>query len=395
MITSLKKSTDFLEIAVNLSEEFAKTAVERDDQGGTPILELNSIRRSGLLELLIPKEYGGLGGNWLNALKVVREIAKADGSLGQLLGYHYVNSTIPQLFGTAEQKARFWEQSASHQWFWGDAVNPRDPDLILTPDGDNFRLNGVKKFCTGTKGSDVVVISGTRSDLGNILFAILPSHREGIVINDDWDYIGQRQTDSGSVVFDNVLIQKDEVMGEPDSQEPPHPYATMVTCLHQSVIVNVYLGIALGAFSAAKEYTLTTTRPWLFSPAAQAAQDPYIIEQYGNLWIDLMATASHTDYVASLLKASWDKGEQLTAAERGEVAVAIASAKVLSTKVSLNVTSKIFEVMGARSAATKYRFERYWRNVRTLTLHDPVAYKIYEVGNWVLNEQIPNFTLYT
>ncbi len=94
------------------------------------------------------------------------------------------------------------------------------------------------------------------------------------------------------------------------------------------------------------------------------------------------------------VETAWDKGEQLTAAERGEVAVAIASAKVLSTRVALNVTSKIFEVMGARSAATKYRFERYWRNVRTHTLHDPVAYKVYEVGNWILNEQIPIFTLH-
>ncbi len=395
MITSLKKSTDFLELAAQLSDEFTKTAVERDARGGTPTHELNSLRESGLLELLVPQEYGGWGETWFNALKVVREIAKADGSLAQLLGYHYVNATIPQLFGTAEQKAYFWAQSATHQWFWGDAVNPRDPDLILTPDGDNFRLNGVKKFCTGTKGSDVVVISGMRSDLGNILFAVLPSHREGIVINDDWDYIGQRQTDSGSVVFDNVLIQKDELMGEPNSQKPPHPYATMVTCLIQSVFVNLYLGIALGAFSAAKKYTLTTTRPWLLSPATKAAQDPYIIEQYGNLWIDLMATESHVEHVAGLLQAAWDKGEQLTAAERGEVAVAIASAKVLSSRVSLNVTSKIFEVMGARSAATKYRFERYWRNVRTHTLHDPIAYKVYEVGNWVLNEQIPSFTLYT
>jgi alkylation response protein AidB-like acyl-CoA dehydrogenase len=47
-----------------------------------------------------------------------------------------------------------------HNWYFGDAVNPRDPDLILTPDGESFRLNGIKNFSTGAKSSDVIVIAG-------------------------------------------------------------------------------------------------------------------------------------------------------------------------------------------------------------------------------------------
>ena len=143
------------------------------------------------------------------------------------------------------------------------------------------------------------------------------------------------------------------------------------------------------------DYSKTMTRPRIFSPATTATKDPYIIEQYGDFWVDLTATESHADRVAALFQTAWDKGEQLTAVERGEVAVAIASAKVLSTRVGLNVTSKIFEVMGARAGASKYRFDRYWRDLRTHTLHDPVVCKVHEVGNWVLNDQIPMFTLYT
>lgn len=395
VLTRSRESTDYVNLATSLAEEFAETAIERDAKGGSPTHELNRLRESGLLKLHIPEEYGGLGGNWITALQVVREIAKADGSLGQLLGYHYVNSVTPQLFGTDEQKARYYTNLAKHNWYFGDSVNPRDPDLSLTPDGENFRLNGVKNFSTGTKGSDIVVIAGTRTDLGNVLFAPIPSDREGIVINGDWNYIGQRQTDSGSVEFRNVLIDRDEILGDPDATEHPSPAATLVTPLIQVVFVNFYLGIALGAFAAAKQYTLSTTRPWIFSPADQAAHDPYIIEQYGNLWVNLIAATSHVDYVNSVVQTAWDKGKELTAAERGEVAVTIATAKVLTTRVALETTSKIFEVTGTRAAASKYRFDRFWRNIRTHTLHDPVAYKVYEVGNWVLNQQIPVFTLYT
>ncbi|HEY9643906.1 MAG TPA: acyl-CoA dehydrogenase family protein [Coleofasciculaceae cyanobacterium] len=395
MVSAPSRTIDPIALATSLSAEFAETAIQRDAKGGTPVYELNRLRESSLLKLLIPEEYGGLGGNWTTALQVVREIAKADGSLGQLLGYHYVNLTTAQLFGTPAQTVHFYSETARNNWYWGDAVNPRDPDLILTPEGENFRLNGVKNFSTGAKGSNIIVTAATRSDVGNILFAPIPSDREGIIINDDWDYIGQRQTDSGSVEFRNVLVRRDEVLGDANSTDHPQTFSTLVSPLIQAVFGNFYLGIALGALEEAKQYTLSTTRPWIFSPAEQATQDPYIIEQYGDLWVNLRATISHAEYVSSVLQAAWEKGDQLTAAERGEVAVTIATLKVLSTRVALETTSKIFEVTGTRAAASKYRFDRFWRNVRTHTLHDPVAYKVYEVGNWVLNQQIPIFTLYT
>lgn len=384
-----------MRLATKLSQEFMKTTVEPDASSKTLTEELNQLRDSGLSNLLISKEYGGYGETWFNAFKVVREVSKADGSVGQLLGYHYANSTIPRLFGTLEQNTHFCIQSVKHKWFWADVVNPRDPNLILTPYGDNFLLNGVKKFNTGVKDSDVMVVTGIRSDLNNILFAVVPSDRQGISINYDWNFEGQRQTDSNSVIFDNVLIRQDEILGNPNSQELPSPFATMITCLYQLTFANLYLGIALGALEAAKQYTKSTTQPWILSLADRATQDPYIIEQYGDLWIDLSATQSHLDCVASLFQKAWNKEEALTVAERGEVAVAIASAKVLSTRVGLNVTSKIFELMGATANASQYRFDRYWRNIRTYTLHDPVVYKVHEVGNWILNEQIPVFTLYT
>jgi len=395
VIAAERGAKEYLAIAASLSKEFAQTAVERDAKGGSPTKELDRLRQSGLLKLLIPTEYGGWGKTWSTALQAVRELAKADGSLGQLLGYHYVNSVMPELYGTAAQKAHFYRETAQNNWYWGDAVNPRDPDLTLTLDGENFRLDGTKNFATGSVGSDILVIAAARRDVGNVLFAAIPSHREGVKLNGDWDYIGQRQTDSGSVTFERVLIHKEEILGDPTATAHPAPFATLVTPAIQAVFVNLYLGIALGAFEEAKQYTLSTTRPWIFSPAETASQDPYILERYGDLWVSLISTNSHADYVGMVLQAAWEKGEQLTAAERGETAVMIATAKVLSTKVALEVTSKIFEVTGTRAANTKYRFDRFWRNVRTHTLHDPVFYKSYEVGNWVLNQQLPTFTLYT
>ncbi len=53
------------------------------------------------------------------------------------------------------------------------------------------------------------------------------------------------------------------------------------------------------------------------------------------------------------------------------------------------------EALGARATAGKYGFDRFWRNVRTHTLHDPVAYKRREVGRWVLTGELPEPTWYS
>jgi alkylation response protein AidB-like acyl-CoA dehydrogenase len=73
--------------------------------------------------------------------------------------------------------------------------------------------------------------------------------------------------------------------------------------------------------------------------------------------------------------------------------VEVATLKVVSTDTALDVTSKIFEVTGARSADSR-DFDWFWRNVRTHTLHDPVACKRRE-GDHYLTGHVPEFTLYT
>lgn len=93
-------------------------------------------------------------------------------------------------------------------------------------------------------------------------------------------------------------------------------------------------------------------------------------------------------------KYSGNRGS-LTAEERGEVAEWVASVKVVSTDVGLRVTSGVFEVTGARATSLKVGLDRFWRDIRTHTLHDPVAYKNRELGRFVLKGEYPTPTWYT
>lgn len=386
-----KTSLDYLALATDLAEEFAITAVERDANGGTPKQERDRIRQSGLLKLIIPKEYGGLGETWITTLKISRELAKVDSSIAHVFSYHHLGVIIPHIFGTTAQKDQYYSKTIENNWFWCNALNPLDRRTTLTPDGNNFRLNGVKSFCSGSKDSDILPITATNNN--EITILAIPTQRQGINIQDDWDNMGQRQTDSGSIVFDNVVVYADEVLAVRD--RTPTPFNTIRACLTQLNLANIYLGIAQGALAAAKQYTRTSTKPWLTSGVESATVDPYILQHYGNMWVDLQGATCLTDMAGELLQNAWEQEWNLTAEQRGECAIAIASAKVAATKVGLDITSQIFEVMGARATTGKYGFDRYWRNLRTFTLHDPIDYKVLDIGNWVLNEQLPKPNFYS
>ena len=56
---------------------------------------------------------------------------------------------------------------------------------------------------------------------------------------------------------------------------------------------------------------------------------------------------------------------------------------------------KVFEVTGARATQASVGLDRHWRNLRTQSLHDPLDYKLHELGDWALNQRLPIPTFYS
>ena len=63
-----------------------------------------------------------------------------------------------------------------------------------------------------------------------------------------------------------------------------------------------------------------------------------------------------------------------------DTAIKVAEAKVLTTEIAILATNKLHELGGTR-LEQEYNFDRHWRNARTHTLHDPVRWKYFHVGN--------------
>jgi hypothetical protein len=116
----LPTSTEgWLERARQVSEILATDAAARDIENKSPRAEVSLLKSAGLLKVLGPKYIGGGGQSWEIGYKVIREVAKGDGSLGMLLGYHLLWSTTANVVGTNEQKDRVQKLIIENNYFVG------------------------------------------------------------------------------------------------------------------------------------------------------------------------------------------------------------------------------------------------------------------------------------
>ncbi|WP_028225022.1 acyl-CoA dehydrogenase family protein [Paraburkholderia ferrariae] len=377
----------------SVAQNLERTAVARDQAGGTALHERQVLRESGLLGLSVPSAYGGYGASWFDTLSVVRRFARVDSSLAHLFAFHHLHLATVRLFGTREQWEPWFGQTIERRWFWGNALNPLDKGTRAEPNGKGgWYFVGRKSFCSGATDSDRLLASAFDA-AGRLLIGVVPTTRDGIRILDDWNNIGQRQTDSGTVIFERVAVAEDEILSNPGPLSSP--FACLRPLLAQLILTHIYLGLGEGALQVARDFTRQSARPWIASPASHPTEDLYVQGHYGRFWLALEGARVLVERAATLFDEAWKRGTWLTESERGEVAIAVAAAKVSSAQAGLDVTQQMFEVTGARATTAALRFDRFWRNLRVHTLHDPIDYKIRELGDWALNERFPAPSFYS
>lgn len=378
----IKTENEAIEVAHRTAEVLAAEASDRDRDRVLPFREIELFSRSGLWGITVPKEYGGAGASHVTLARVVDIISEADPSLGQIPQNHYCVVDGIRVTGTEKQKRFFFGEVLKGRRF-GNAFSESGSKTVLDIEtrvrrvGQSHVLSGRKFYTTGALFAHWVPVWALNDDDKGVL-VIVPRNASGLNVINDWTGFGQRTTASGTVDLNDVLVAEDHIVNFYTAYDEP----TTAGPLAQIIQVAVDLGIARAAIKDTIKFVNQYSRPWADSKLEKATQDPFTIAQIGDLQIKLHAAEALTERAGAAIDAAVPSPDEENVAV---ASVAVAEAKVLTTEIAILATNKLHELAGTKSTLGKYNLDRHWRNARTHTLHDPVRWKYFAVGNYVLN----------
>ena len=382
----IRSDSEAIVIAKELAAEFAVDAAKRDRERILPAAELDRFSKSGLWGITVPKAYGGAGVSFATLAEVIKLISAADPSIGQIPQNHLAALDAIRFAGSEAQR-QCWFSRALRGYRLGNAFSEAKSkhvgafETTVTPQGDGYVVTGEKFYATGALFAHFIHIGAVGPD-GNVYLAIAPRGAQGLRIVDNWSSFGQRTTASGNVFIDRVKV--DPIAVIPAYLGGVNPSSN--GSVSQIIQAAVDAGIARGAIEDTIAFVRKYTRPWIDSRQERGSEDVFTISQIGELEIKLHAAEALLERaglaIDGIIEAPTE--ENVAAAS-----VKVAEAKVLTTEIAILATNKLHELAGTRSTLAEFNLDRHWRNARTHTLHDPVRWKYFHVGNYALNGVAP------
>ncbi|MFP1914327.1 SfnB family sulfur acquisition oxidoreductase [Lonsdalea quercina] len=373
-------------VAEQLAAQFAPGAARRDREGILPIDELEAFSQSGLWGITVPRAYGGAGVSYATVAQVIAIISAADSALGQIPQNHLAGVAHLLTDGTESQKKTLLA-GILQGIRWGNAFSEKggatvsDFKTTLRREGKEVVVTGEKFYATGALLAHVVhTVALDEEGLPHLV--VFDRDAPGLTVVNNWSSFGQRTTASGTVILDHVRAPIERVIPAWRAFDRPTPSGPISQIIQSAVDV----GIARGTIADTISFVREKTRPWIDSDKETASEDVFTIAAVGDLSIRLHAAEALLARAGRLIDVAVATPNEETVAA---AAIATAESKVLSTEIALLAGNKLFELAGTRSTLAEYNLDRHWRNARTHTLHDPVRWKYFHVGNYYLNRVNP------
>ncbi len=381
----LKDDADAIAVAHRLAEQFAHGAALRDREGLLPLTELDIYSQSGLWSINVPREYGGPGLSHATLAKAVSIVAAADPAIAQIIQNHLAIVNTVDLEGTPAEKKQVFDWALQGLRF-GNAFSElnsktvADFETTVRFEGDEAVVNGEKFYTTGALLAHVIPTVAIADGTAYLVF--IDRETPGLTITNNWSSFGQRTTASGGVRLDNVRVPRERAVRLKSFDEHP----TVAGPLSQIIQAAIDAGIARGAIEETIRFVKAHSRPWIDSGKEKASEDPLTIVAIGDLKIRLHAAEALLEIAGRAIDAGY---ADPTLDKVTEATLRTGEAKVLTTQIAIDATNKLFELAGTRSTLSQHGLDRHWRNARVHTLHDPVRWKFYHVGNYYLNDAHP------
>ena len=364
-----KKAREF---AIN---EVLPVAKKYDESEEFPIPVIKKAWEQGLLNLGIPKEYGGPGYGLLDACIVVEEISSACPGIATSIFDNNLGSEPIVIGGNEEQKARILGELTKE--FKLIAFATSEPTMgsdvagmkcKAKKEGDDYILNGAKFWITNGGYADYITVFATvdpeKKHKGIAAF-IVDTKTDGVRLGKHIPKLGQRASNTVAVSLKDVKVPKKNVLAKPGRGF----VLAMQTFAHTRPAIGAF---ATGCARSAMEYAIdyANKREAFGRPISnfQAIQ-----QKIADMYKDIEAARILT------YKAAWEADQGL------DNNMSSAVAKAFASDVAMRVTTEAIQVYGGYGYLRTYPVEKLFRDAK--------LYQIYEGTSEIQRIVISRFAL--
>lgn len=369
--------------------------VARDAAHRHPFLEFEVVRQSRLGALRVPARDGGGGASLTELFDVVVALGEVDPNVAHSIRNHF-NFTESLLRKPDHRDGRWLEEVKAGKLFGLASTElsrkqagsrNQDFETTVTDGPDGLRLSGTKFYSTGNLYSNYLVV-GVTGPNGRPARVVVPSDREGVVLERDWDGIGQRFTGSGTTRFTHVAVDESEFLAD-GTYYGELPYSATFPQLYLTAII---AGILRRVTRDAANLVRGKQRTFYHAASDRPVEDPILQQTVGVLASQAFAAEALVQTAAAALAAAYQSHGTAEEPELSQqAALKAAKAKVIVDDIALKAASDLFDVGGGTAARQSSHLDRHWRNIRTLAAHNPKTYKAKAIGAHELTGQpLPN-----
>ena len=367
MITQMVRDFALKEIRPNMKKW--------DDEEYFPVETMKKLGELGLLGIFIPEKYGGSGFSYFEYATALIELGKVCGGIGLSVAAH--NSLcVGHIYyhGSEEQKLKYLPKLVSGDWIgaWGLTESNTGSDAMrmkttAVKDGTDWILNGTKNWITHGLSGDVLVVlvrTGELLDSNGITAFIVEKGTPGFSAVKIKDKLGVRASETAELIFDNVRIPEENVIGEVGMG---FKQAMQVLDGGRISIASLSCGIARGAYEASLKYS------------KEREQFGQAIGQFQAIGFKLADMA--TEVIAAELltfQAAYRKNNNLPLSKEG------AFAKYYASEVAVKCGNEAVQIMGAYGYTKEYPAEKFLRDAKLMTIGEGTS----EIQKIVISREI-------
>lgn len=335
----------------------APIAAEIDENDRFPTELIPIYGDMGLLQLWVPEQYGGPGGNLTMVCLAREEISRHSEACGLLAGETTMFVLPLMHFGTEEQKQRFLPIVAEGRTLTAIALSEpgagSDVSALRTRavrDGDHYVINGQKQWCSFGSVADYILVFAKTSDAGGVdnisPFVVEVKKTSGLSFGKKERKMGMRGAVNVPVYLDNVRVPVENMLGE---EGKGFRAAMRALDLNRPAIAAASVGLAQGALDVALAY------------AKERKQFKRTISEFQGIQFMLADMAMQLEAARCLLYECARTGDR---GDWDRLPILASMAKCFASDVAMKITTDAVQVLGGYGYVKDYPVERMMRDAK-------------------------------